>query len=109
MTDSNDHLAPAESAIEWELRTINAVPNKGPFSGDPSPEIDDAWAELMQGINIKVLPSEMESLGFSSLELKDESGFVGGLSVYHELHCIVSVPRTYMLAVSCQSRASGQV
>lgn len=80
--------SPAENAIEWEWRQIDAVPNEGPFSGDPSADIDAAWVELMQGINLKIYPNEMEKLGLKSLEFKDGSGYVGGLSVYHELHCI---------------------
>lgn len=43
----------------------------------------------MQGINLKIYPDEMERLGLRSLEFRDGSGYVGGLSVYHELHCIV--------------------
>lgn len=45
----------------------------------------------MQGINLKIYPNEMDKLGLKSLEFKDGSGYVGGLSVYHELHCIVSL------------------
>lgn len=108
---TNNHSAPAENAIEWEWRRIDAIPNQGPFSGDPSEEIDAAWVELMQGINLKIYPEEMEKLGQNSLEFKDKSGYVGGLSVYHELHCIVCCKFLSFLAfpasfLKCRSRES---
>lgn len=32
----------------------------------------------------------MERLGQTSLKMKDGSGYLGVLGVYHELHCVVS-------------------
>jgi hypothetical protein len=45
----------------------------------------------MAAVNIKILPEEMDRLGTSSIKLRDGSGYVGLLSVYHELHCVVSL------------------
>ncbi len=88
------HLAPAEAAIEWENRRIEAFLDQSSFAGKPSPEIDAAWNELMRGINIKILPEEMDRIGMPSLEMRDGSGYLVPLSVYHELHCIVCSQRS---------------
>jgi hypothetical protein len=53
----------------------------------------------MVAVNIKILPEEMDRLGTSSIKLRDGSGYVGLLSVYHELHCVVSLET----AIRCMS------
>lgn len=75
------------------------------FAQDPSPEVDDAWHNLIDSeyassivlvrnmltcpdINLRILPHEMEKLGYDSLEFQDGSGFLGTMAVYHELHCL---------------------
>ncbi|KAJ8131022.1 hypothetical protein O1611_g2609 [Lasiodiplodia mahajangana] len=83
--------SPAQEAIKWETRVIDAIPGSTPYTGYPSPQSDEAWGELLEGISVKILPHEMERLGYSSLKLKDGSGYVGSLGVYHELHCIKRV------------------
>ncbi|KAI1874558.1 hypothetical protein JX265_004766 [Neoarthrinium moseri] len=80
--------SPAEEVIEYEDRRLEAFLDMTPFAGEPSPQIDAAWSELMEGINIKIRPEEMSRLEMSSVGFRDGSGYVGTLSVYHELHCV---------------------
>lgn len=44
-----------------------------------------------EGINLKIYPEEMSKLGRTSLKMRDGSGYLGVLGVYHELHCVVSI------------------
>ncbi|KAI6080976.1 hypothetical protein F4821DRAFT_250332 [Hypoxylon rubiginosum] len=83
--------SPAREATKWEDRNLEAFLDKSIFAGEPSPEVDSAWSELMTGINIKILPQEMDQLGISSIAFRDGSGYVGSLSVYHELHCVKKI------------------
>lgn len=42
--------APAEEAIEYGLHRFSELDDHfGPFTSDPSPEVDDAWDELVDG------------------------------------------------------------
>ena len=48
------NVAPANKAVEWELRKFDANDNqKGPFSGKPREEIDQNWHNLL---NCKLTP-----------------------------------------------------
>ncbi|OTA99908.1 hypothetical protein M426DRAFT_66929, partial [Hypoxylon sp. CI-4A] len=78
----------AQPAIQYEMIPLDGEPKGSPFAGYPTPETEAAWGQLMKGINIKIFPDEMERLGYTSLVMKDGSGFLGALGVYHELHCI---------------------
>ncbi|KAF2190339.1 hypothetical protein K469DRAFT_561455 [Zopfia rhizophila CBS 207.26] len=62
-----------------------------PFVGDPRPELDNAWDNLLQNIQIRVDLNEFAllqpQLNRSSLQLPDGS-YIIRLRVYHELHCL---------------------
>ncbi|RWA13616.1 hypothetical protein EKO27_g1509 [Xylaria grammica] len=83
--------SPAQNAVDWETRVIDAIPGSTLYAGFPNAESDTAWSELLRGINLKIFPEEMKRLGYDSLKLKDGSGYVASLAVYHELHCIKRV------------------
>ncbi|KAI1424879.1 hypothetical protein F5Y12DRAFT_415923 [Xylaria sp. FL1777] len=83
--------SPAQNAIDWETRVIDAIPGSTLYAGFPNPESDAAWSGLLRGINLKIFPEEMKQLGYDSLKLKDGSGYVATMAVYHELHCIKRV------------------
>lgn len=48
-----------------------------------------ALAYIDLGMNMKLSTDDMQRIGATSLMLSDGSGYVGALSVYHELHCLV--------------------
>lgn len=63
------------------------------YNGAPSPEIDQAWTHLLENMNIAVSKSDLDRLGASSIAVPDtEDEYVAGLSLFHELHCLVSRP-----------------
>lgn len=67
-----------------ELEHIN------PYRGDPRPELDKAWRDLLENNNIRISKEELVKMNKTALELYDGSGYYGQMSVYHHLHCLVS-------------------
>ena len=76
-----------------------------PFAGPPRYELDVAWSNLMRGVFdsssivtclslmnagtvIRLTEEDLSKANTSALPLKN-GGYAGGLSVFHELHCIV--------------------
>lgn len=59
------------------------------YRGEPRPELDKAWAELLEHNNIRLSDDELKRMIRTALELSDGSGYVGQLSAYHHLHCLV--------------------
>ncbi|KAI1818234.1 hypothetical protein GGS20DRAFT_597172 [Poronia punctata] len=80
--------SPANEAIEYASGTVDGLFAGSAFVGRPNASIEAAWAALLRGSNLIIYPEEVEMLGIKSLALKDGSGYVGSLGVYHELHCI---------------------
>ncbi|KAJ3578932.1 hypothetical protein NPX13_g1636 [Xylaria arbuscula] len=82
------HLGPpAKSAVNYRIETVDGLPDSI-FTGSRNAPSDAAWAELLTGSNMIIYPEEAQIMGFQSLELRNRSGSVGSLTVYHELHCI---------------------
>jgi len=67
---------------------FDATPFSNEFTGPPRPEQDAAWRRLLSNIHIRVPGKTVEQLNRTSLELRDGSGYVGMLGVFHELHCL---------------------
>ncbi|KAI0518511.1 hypothetical protein F5B22DRAFT_644816 [Xylaria bambusicola] len=80
--------SPALEALEWENRHLGAYIQYGNYTGEPSQHVDASWNSLLQGMSIKILPEELKRIGTASLELRDGSGYMGSLAVFHELHCV---------------------
>uniref|UniRef100_A0A093X8V6 Uncharacterized protein n=1 Tax=Talaromyces marneffei PM1 TaxID=1077442 RepID=A0A093X8V6_TALMA len=57
-----------------------------PFAGDPSPELDQAWHDLLE-----VSKEDLDYYNVTSLPLADGTGFASELFVTHELHCLKKV------------------
>lgn len=66
-------------------KSINAK-----YKGLPRPELDQAWTELVNHMNIRIHPDEAERAdNFSSIELNDGSGDqMAMLTVFHSIHCL---------------------
>ncbi|KAL9105817.1 MAG: hypothetical protein Q9227_009073 [Pyrenula ochraceoflavens] len=81
---------PAREAIKWETRSFPTRLLDNPFTGDPRPELDQAWHKLLLNDNIKLPSKDLDALDVQSVYLNDGSGQVTSLSVFHSLHCLVS-------------------
>ncbi|RAH66307.1 oxidase ustYa family protein [Aspergillus aculeatinus CBS 121060] len=61
-----------------------------PYSQD-TPEADRLWREISQDGPygwIKVDKADLDRINQTSVRLEDGSGYLAGLEVYHELHCL---------------------
>ncbi|KAI0381218.1 hypothetical protein F5Y04DRAFT_281192 [Hypomontagnella monticulosa] len=83
-----DENSPVEEFLEYEARSVDGLADGSVYAGYPRPESESAWKALMEGTNIKIYPEEMLKLGETSLQMRDGSGSLAVLGVYHELHCV---------------------
>ncbi|KAF2139772.1 uncharacterized protein K452DRAFT_352505 [Aplosporella prunicola CBS 121167] len=91
--DSGLPFSPAIEALEFEEHKFSLedrIQERGSFSGKPSPQLDQAWHDLLNYENIKLEPEvmkhyEREDIGVA---LPEGGGYIGTLNVYHELHCL---------------------
>ncbi|KAI0907414.1 hypothetical protein F4824DRAFT_391668 [Ustulina deusta] len=87
--------SPAQEAVAFENRPVDGLAEESIYAGYPSPVSDAAWNALIEGINLKIFPEEMSKLDQTSLEMKDGTGYLATLGVYHELHCIKRLRRWF--------------
>ncbi|KAF3396581.1 hypothetical protein DPV78_008391 [Talaromyces pinophilus] len=79
------------SAFRKDSRVFPLTVTGTPFAGDPSPELDQAWHDLLEGTTIRVSKEDLDYYNVTSLPLTDGMGFASGLFVTHELHCLKKV------------------
>ncbi|KAM3068614.1 hypothetical protein ACMFMG_011138 [Clarireedia jacksonii] len=80
---------PAQNALRYEKVFYNgSLDAINEFKGDPRPELDRAWHDVLKNNNIRLTKDELHNLNKSSIELADGSGYFGQLNVYHHLHCL---------------------
>ncbi|KAH9225908.1 hypothetical protein K456DRAFT_1743165 [Colletotrichum gloeosporioides 23] len=70
-------------------------PPHGKYTGEPRPEVDQAWKDLLQYNNIRVSDGWVHRWGREHEAVKlPDGGYLGMLSVFHELHCIKRLYQT---------------
>ncbi|OHW94993.1 hypothetical protein CSPAE12_06366 [Colletotrichum incanum] len=70
-------------------------PPHGKYTGEPRPEVDQAWKDLLQYNNIRVSEDWVHRWGREHEAVKlPDGGYLGMLSVFHELHCIKRLYQT---------------
>ncbi|KAL7941842.1 hypothetical protein V8C42DRAFT_360542 [Trichoderma barbatum] len=79
--------SPARHVISYEKRVIDQS-IRTPFHNGPSLATDAAWRDLLKYNNIALTAYDLERLNRSSVALLGREGFLGGLDVSHELHCL---------------------
>ncbi|KAG9236805.1 hypothetical protein BJ875DRAFT_204094 [Amylocarpus encephaloides] len=83
--------SPARDAIRYEMRYFEKLGHlTSPFAGPPRPAADEAWHNLLSGMNIRVPKEYVEKFNATSLSLAD-GGYAAQLGMYHELHCLKKV------------------
>ncbi|KAL9121090.1 MAG: hypothetical protein Q9187_002351, partial [Circinaria calcarea] len=90
-------FSPAKAAgvTRYERKKLMRSLNDNPYTGEPRPEHDAGWRKLIEPMTIKLSPEEyaQANLGDDTLALKDGSGYIAEMAVYHELHCIKRIRR----------------
>ncbi|KAK1144403.1 hypothetical protein N8T08_005556 [Aspergillus melleus] len=79
---------PAQSSLQYTIQEMASAPPSNPFAGEPSPEIDRAWSDLLRGGMVKISEDELRKMNKTSIKLKDGSGYLGYLETVHMLHCV---------------------
>lgn len=64
--------------------------SESPWSGPPSPEIDDSWSRLLDDASIRVSDDELLHLNETSIDLQERPGKLAWLEVSHQIHCVAS-------------------
>ncbi|KAH7316779.1 hypothetical protein B0I35DRAFT_263483 [Stachybotrys elegans] len=69
---------------------------ESPYAGPPSQAIDQAWADLLHHVNIRVSDRELTSSNQSSVGLPTgDHDSLAWMDVSHQLHCVVSNPQRH--------------
>ncbi|KAJ5203807.1 Major facilitator superfamily domain general substrate transporter [Penicillium cinerascens] len=83
---------PIQGSVKWAKTWYDgSLGKQDKYIGDPRPELEVAWHELVSNNNLRFTKSEIEKLGKDAIELADGSGYFGQVMVYHHLHCLKSV------------------
>jgi hypothetical protein len=98
------NTVPPQDAFTYEERSF-PTSMESPYTGDPSPESEAAWHELVKSMslssgevglahcllddNIWVPNSLFRESGQRSVEIADSENSIAQLSVFHALHCLV--------------------
>jgi len=103
-TDKQPAPAPVTYVNKWLKGDIDTPK----FVGQPRPEMDEAWHDLLSGTAIRFSEEELKlANNATSIEHKD-GGYVGGLGISHSLHCVVSrlTARTITFVFIAHSKAT---
>ncbi|RDW91741.1 hypothetical protein BP5796_02906 [Coleophoma crateriformis] len=63
-------------------------PSKPQYAGEPSPEIDKAWDDLLEAVDLILPVEEVHGAEAESIHTPDGKGVFISLDVYHSLHCV---------------------
>ncbi|KAH8591508.1 hypothetical protein B0O99DRAFT_550499 [Bisporella sp. PMI_857] len=92
LLDSPAKLAGTETHLE--VFDIMGPPH-GIYTGEPRPELDKAWRDLLQYNNIRISDEWIHRWERENEAVKlPDGGYLGMLSVMHELHCIKRIYQT---------------
>ncbi|KAL9107050.1 MAG: hypothetical protein Q9227_007996 [Pyrenula ochraceoflavens] len=98
---------PARSALRYKVEELPWGHVAGPYTGEPRPEVDRAWSNLLKceapssmlvnslidgfiATLVKISKEELVKMNRASIPLRDGTGYVGYLESNHMLHCVVS-------------------
>jgi hypothetical protein len=80
-------FSPAYAHVRYIYKRLMYDDTSPKFMGQPRPEMDEAWHDLLSGTLMRFSAGEMAQANATSLSHKD-GGYVAGLGVSHNLHCI---------------------
>lgn len=96
-------IAPAP--VRYVNRWIMDDPESSRFSGEPRPELDQAWHEMLDGTLIRFSEEELLQANNATSVRSKDGGYIGSIGVSHSLHCLVSSAlgggsHTYLIRIS---------
>lgn len=66
-------------------------PESSQFSGEPRPELDQAWHEILEGTLIRLSEEELLQANNATSVRSKDGEYIGAIGVSHSLHCLVSI------------------
>lgn len=78
--------APVRYVNKWLMND----PESSKFSGEPRPELDEAWHEMLDGTLIRLSEEELVQANNATSVKSKDGGYIGAIGVSHSLHCLVS-------------------
>ncbi|KAI0886276.1 uncharacterized protein GGS22DRAFT_126826 [Annulohypoxylon maeteangense] len=72
-------------ALRWQRFVLS---EESPYAGPPREDIDQAWAQLLDHVNIRASDSELASSNQTSVQLPRGQGSLVWMDVSHQLHCV---------------------
>ena len=61
------------------------------FAGAPRLELEEAWAHLLKGINVRVTLDDLQQQNQTSIKLPHDGDYLVWVEVFHQLHCVVGM------------------
>jgi len=93
-TDGMLLYSPAQSAVEYEIKSFTPGREHKTIYQGASKEVDRAWGELYNHTLLKIPKSEAALLPNKTYPIKHEPGYyLAGLDVFHQLHCLNNIRR----------------
>lgn len=84
------NIAPASKAVRYRKMSYDGeLDGINQFRGEPRPEVDKVWHDLLENNNIRLKKAELRKMNRTAIMLHDGFGYFGQLSAYHHLHCLV--------------------
>ncbi|KAK5657609.1 hypothetical protein OQA88_3188 [Cercophora sp. LCS_1] len=65
------------------------------FMGHPRPELDHAWHNLLKGTLVRLSAEELHAANYSTSIRHREGGYIGGIAVAHNLHCLKRIKQYF--------------
>ncbi len=84
----NNETAPAP--VTYVNKWLKGDPDTPKFMGQPRPEMDEAWHDLLSATAIRLSEEELALANNATSIRHIDGGYVGGLGISHSLHCVVS-------------------
>lgn len=103
--------APANEALKPEkILFDDDIAKWNPYRGEPRPEMDEAWHELLKYSNIRVSAEDLKAINRTSVKLSDGSGmYMSELNVYHQLHCLKMIRQSMRKSEPSSRRISADL
>ncbi|RAK91965.1 hypothetical protein BO79DRAFT_214911 [Aspergillus costaricaensis CBS 115574] len=85
--------SPLVGLVKYEdIRFQGDLQDVNPWKGKPNPALDEAWENITHMWNIQVSADDMLRIKKPLTQVKAPphlgDGYVGGIEVFHQLHCV---------------------
>ncbi|KAI1204754.1 uncharacterized protein F4807DRAFT_446096 [Annulohypoxylon truncatum] len=74
--------------VKYVNRNLTSDFNSSKFMGDPRPELDTAWHDLLNGTGIRLSAEDVLLAKATDVVHLKGGGYIGGLGIMHSLHCL---------------------